>query len=221
MKYHTVSSYDKELEKQRSSISSLAKLFAKMLKIQEEAFETNDKSLSGQADKLDQEINLFDKNIEDYAVVLIATRQPLANDLRFTLASIRVAVIIERMGDIVKNVIRRASTLKTSLIKNYSFSLVQMNQLLLKMLEMVIESFATNDEEIAVKVVSKDELMDSYYSDIIQALQSNLPNSKDEMYDISQIVIIAKNMERIGDYLSKFAQIIYSLQTGKKIKNNK
>jgi phosphate transport system protein len=188
-----------------------------ILQIQKNAMSYYGKSYIKDANAIDQKINKCDDHIEELAMIVLATRQPLAIDLRFVLSSIKLAVIMERIGDLCKNIIRRSANIKTKFVKEIFEDIKYMNNILISMMDGIELVFKKNKEIDALKVLEKDTKVDLLYSKLIDKISIIEIDDKVAMSDIVQILMVCKNIERIGDYIVKLAKILYYIKTGKKI----
>lgn len=215
MENHTVHSYDSELNQLRSSVVSMASLVKDLMDIAKQAIENPDKSFVEIADKTDQKINFFDEQIEYLAIHVIALRQPMAIDLRQVIAALKLAVILERMGDLAKKISYRTEylpiTLKDELISLMNIMILNLERLM----NDVIKAYSKLDEDLAKKIVKEDDLIDEYYYKLIEFLEQEIENMPSETKHFLGILLVVRNLERIGDYISKIANITLYIITGK------
>lgn len=215
MKHHTVTSYQKELNELQHSVIKMQDLLVDMLKTQQKAMQSYGKDFVSTSKEIDRKINDCDSHIEDLATIVLATRQPLAIDLRFVLSSIKLAVIMERMGDLSKNIIWRAAAISAGITKEVDAEIHEMNSILISMMEKIKLSYKNTKENQAYSVIEDDMKIDSIYSDLMNKISQMRVEDKKSMSDSIQIVMACKNIERIGDYITKLANILYYINTGK------
>jgi phosphate transport system protein len=110
---HTVHSYDEELTVLNSKIAKMGGLAEKVLGQSFEALERRDPDLAADTIAEDDEIDQLQAEIEEQAVVMIARRQPMAYDLRQIMAALRISTDLERIGDLGKNIAKRAVAVVT------------------------------------------------------------------------------------------------------------
>ncbi len=217
MEKHIVYSYDSDLNKLRVSVVNMASLVKELVGIASRALRNPDESYVELADKTDLKINNFDDEIEQRSVGLLALRQPMAVDLRQVVSSLRLAVILERMGDLTKKISHRAEHL--SYIPNEN--LMNLMQLTLgeidRLLAEVIFAYERMDEELAIKISKQDYVIDNNYFEIMNSLEAEMKSNPSHIKELMNLVLVARNLERIGDYITKIANIIHYIATGKKI----
>ncbi len=214
MNQHIVQSYDQELHHLTDSIVAIGDLVKAMLLIQKKAIHAPGINYTPEADALDLKINKYDFEIEQLATILIATRQPLAIDLRQITSAIKIAVIMERMGDLSKNIIWRISTVNNILHDDVLADIKKMTKILIAMLEKILRSVKTFDVNSALSVIEQDAHIDSIYLSLINRLSEIALTNKNMTKSIMQLVIAIKNMERLGDYIVKVSKILYYIVTG-------
>lgn len=214
MDQHIVQSYDQELHKLTNSIIEMGGLVKEMLLIQNKAANKPNARYVSEAETLDTKINKYDLEIEQQATILIATRQPLAIDLRQITSAIKIAVILERMGDLSKNITRRISIVADILQEDLLEDINKMTETLIAMLEKLLTAIKILDLNIALDVIEKDAYIDALYSTLINKLSSIIIDNQSATQSMMQLIIAIKNIERMGDYIAKLAKILYYIVTG-------
>lgn len=216
MSPHIVESYDLDLRQLTDSIIKLGKMIEQLLELQIEAINTKQNYIE-QAETLDLKVNQLDLAIEQMATTLIATRQPLAIDLRQITSAMKIAVIMERMGDLSKNIIRRLTPYIGEINDDIKADVVQMTEIVIVMLNKFIHSFKKLDPDEGITIIEQDAHVDSIYVTLLDKI-ANLETKNQQMSQaIIQLVIAIKNTERMGDYITKMAKILYYIVTGNTI----
>lgn len=216
MSPHIVESYDLDLRQLTDSIIKLGKMIEQLLELQIEAINTKQDYIE-QAETLDLKVNQLDLAIEQMATTLIATRQPLAIDLRQITSAMKIAVIMERMGDLSKNIIRRLTPHIGEINGDIKADVVQMTEIVIVMLNKFIHSFKKLDPDEGITIIEQDAHVDSIYVTLLDKI-ANLETKNQQMSQaIIQLVIAIKNTERMGDYITKMAKILYYIVTGNTI----
>ena len=216
MEKHTVNSYDNELNRLRYSVINMANLVRELIIIGNSAIKNPSKSFVQLANETDLKINHHDHEVENLAIHVIALRQPMAIDLRQVVASLKLAVILERMGDLAKKVSHRIEFLPIKLNPNLMNLIHEMIAKLDILLGEVILSYEQLDDALATKVSTQDEAIDEYYRQIMTLLEEEMENRPKEAKHLLNLVLIARNFERIGDYITKISYITHYIITGNK-----
>lgn len=217
MEKHTVNSYENELNRLRNSVVNMANLVRDLIRIGNAAIEDPSKSFVQIADDTDKKINHYDREIENLAIHVLALRQPMAVDLRQVIASFKLAVIFERMGDLAKKVSHRIEHTPITLPANLKNLLQEMIAKLDTSLTDVIFAYETLDDALASKVSTQDEAIDNYYSEIMDILEKQMEKNPKDAKPLLDLVLIARNFERIGDYITKVSYLTHYIITGNKI----
>ena len=114
MAEHIVSSYDNDLQGLRQRISEMGGIAEKMLVDSIVALVRHDKTLAQAVVASDKRLDVLQREVEENAILTIARRQPLAVDLRETISAIRISGDVERIGDMAKNIGKRALAIGSS-----------------------------------------------------------------------------------------------------------
>lgn len=217
MEKHTVYTYDKELNKLRNSVINMASLVKDLLTIANYAIEEPQKSYVQLANSTDWKINHFDAEIENLAVNVLALRHPMAIDLRQVISSLRLAVILERMGDLAKKISHRIEFLPITLDYNLKSLMTLTTKELEKLLGEAINAYSNLDLKLALEITKQDKVIDDYYTQIMNFLEQEMKKYSSESKALVNIILVARNLERIGDYINKIACITHYIITGEQI----
>jgi len=215
---HTVHSYDKELTVLNSKIAKMGGLAEKVLGQSFEALERRDPDLAADTIAEDDEIDQLQTEIEEQAVVMIARRQPMAYDLRQIMAALRISTDLERIGDLGKNIAKRAVAVVTEQQpKQLMLGLKHMGELSLSQLKEVLDAFIERDAERALNVWYKDEEIDSMYNSLFRELLTYMMEDPRNIGLCTHLLFGAKNIERVGDHATNIAETVYYLVHGRPI----
>jgi phosphate transport system protein len=215
---HTVQSYDEELTVLNSKIAKMGGLAEKVLGQSFEALERRDPDLAADTIAEDDEIDQLQTEIEEQAVVMIARRQPMAYDLRQIMAALRISTDLERIGDLGKNIAKRAVAVVTEQQpKQLMLGLKHMGELSLSQLKEVLDAFIERDAERALNVWYKDEEIDSMYNSLFRELLTYMMEDPRNIGLCTHLLFGAKNIERVGDHATNIAETVYYLVHGRPI----
>jgi len=217
MEKHIVNSYDKDLNELRHSVINMANLVKELISIAEGAIKDPEQSFKQTADDTDLKINFHDDSAEQLAIHVLALRQPMAIDLRQVISALKLAVILERMGDLAKKASHRVEYLPIKIPSIIANLLLKMAQELEYLIGEAIKSYEALDDELAMEIRLKDKLIDDYYSQIMQLLEKAIENNPEQTKSFINLVLVVRNFERIGDYIIKIACITHYIITGEKL----
>jgi phosphate transport system protein len=215
MPEHIVSSYDTELQDLRRSISEMGGIAEKMVADAIKALVARDMALAQSVIASDARLDALHHTIEERAILLIARRQPMAIDLRETIAAIRVPGDIERIGDLAKNVAKRVLALAGHFeAQKMVLGLRAMNDLVLGQLKDVLDAYAQRDPKVALDVWRRDGAIDALYTSLFRELLTYMMEDPRNISFCVHLLFCAKNIERIGDHTTNIAETVHYLATG-------
>jgi phosphate transport system protein len=177
-----------------------------------------DEALAQQAMNADDRIDEEEVNIEKQAIDLLALYQPAASDLRLITMIIKVNGDFERIADCAVNVAQRVPWLAKLGEYPVSTDLRLMANTAVTTLRDTINAFNLSDIEMAKRVLKSDDVLDALYHQIVQETLAALENEHKANRDLSTIMI-AKNLERIGDHCVNIAEDIVYVQSGRIIRH--
>ena len=143
---HIVTRFDKDLSEIESLLVEMADLVAKQIRDSAKALQLGDDKLAKTVTKNDSKINRLEEKIDDKAIRLIALRQPMAEDLRSAITTLKVSNCLERMGDYAKTLSYRARKIDDfSAMKSILRSIAEMSEKIINMLNVVMEAYVNRD----------------------------------------------------------------------------
>ena len=171
-------------------------------------------SVVGRDDKLDE----AERDIERRAIKLIALRQPMANDLRRTMAAMKVANNLERVGDLAKNIAKRTLVIiESEPLTPLTRSIDRMGKLVLTRLTSVLDAYTRSDLDRALAVWSQDDEVDEHYNSLFRELLTYMMGDPRTITACAHMLFVAKNLERIGDHATNIAEIVHYEITGEEM----
>jgi phosphate transport system protein len=217
MTEHIVKAYDEELQRLKTTIAQMGGLAEEQLANAMDALSRRDTGLADQVIAADLRIDELEDAIEDRAVVVIAKRQPMANDLREILVAIRVASDLERIGDLAKNLAKRTLAIPETQPRNVISGLARMSMLAQEQLQRVLDAYARSDANLALEVWRADEEIDALYNSVFRELLTYMMEDPRTIGACTHLLFGAKNIERIGDHTTNIAENIYFQIHGRQI----
>ena len=215
MSEHIVSSYDIELQDLRRRISEMGGIGEKMLVDAINALVRRDAPLAQTVIAADSRLDVLQREVEEHAILMIARRQPMAIDLRETISAIRVSGDVERIGDLAKNIAKRALAISSQFQPQKIVLGVQnMGDLVLAQLKDVLDAYAQQDNSAAFDVWHRDREIDALYTSLFRELLTYMMEDPRNISFCTHLLFCAKNIERIGDHTTNIAETIHYLVTG-------
>jgi phosphate transport system protein len=215
MSEHIVSSYDTDLQGLRQRIAEMGGIAEKMLVDSVDALARHDKPLAQTVIASDPRLDILHREVEESAILTIARRQPLAVDLRETISAIRIAGDVERIGDLAKNIAKRAVAIGDDFQPHkIVVGLRHMNDLVLGQLKDVLDAYAQKDTAKALDVWRRDGAIDALYTSLFRELLTYMMEDPRNISFCTHLLFCAKNIERIGDHTTNIAETVHYLVTG-------
>jgi phosphate transport system protein len=209
---HTVRSYEEELKLLDTKIAQMGGLAEEVLGHAIDALLRRDPGLAEATIDADKKIDLMEREIEEHAITIIARRQPMAIDLRQIMTSIRIAVDLERIGDLSKNIAKRALAIaEEQHPKQLMLGLRHMGVTAMEQLHDVLDAYSERNPEKALKVWTRDDELDSMYNSIFRELLTYMMEDPRNIGLCTHLLFGAKNLERIGDHATNVAETIHFL----------
>lgn len=218
MTQHIVRAYDEELGILSSKINQMGGLAEVMLTDAVDALARHDVGKARSVVERDGALDTLQQEIEDLAVVIIAKRQPMANDLRHIMGTIRIASDIERIGDLMKNVAKRVTVMEDRFLGTRSLNGIQhMAHLVLGQVKAVLDSFSQKNAELARHVWLHDGEVDQLNNSLFRELLTYMMEDPRSITFSTHLLFIAKNIERAGDHATNIAETVYFIETGQQL----
>src|SRR6185312_560854 len=214
MSEHTVKAFSEKLEGLSAAIAQMGGLAEAQFANAVEAIARRDTALAENAVGGDKRIDDMQLDVEDRALKLLALRQPMAVDLRETLAAIKIASELERIGDLAKNIAKRAIVLNREPPIRLTTSLARMGRQSLAQLKLVLDAYSDRDASGAETVWRQDGEIDEMYNSLFRELLTYMMEDPRTIGLCTHLLFVAKNIERTGDHATNVAEVVYHMATG-------
>jgi phosphate transport system protein len=215
MHEHIVKSYDQELQLLDRKIAQMGGLAERLLAQGFDALERRDPKLAESTVANDRAVDILEKEVQEQVILMIARRQPVANDLRHIMTVLKVAGDLERIGDLAKNIAKRALAVSgENHPKPLMTGLKHMVELALNQLKNVLDAYAERDADKAVAVWRNDERVDAMYNSLFRELLTYMIEDPRNIGLCTHLLFGAKNIERVGDHTTNIAENVYYLVHG-------
>jgi len=214
---HTVKAFDQDIGQLRALISQMGGLAEEAIHDAMKALQRGDLALAERVRKKDKAIDAIESEVERLAVRVIALRAPMADDLREVVAALKIAAVVERIGDYAKNIAKRVPLIHgegAERIEAVSL-LPAMAQLASDMVHDVLDSFSARDADAAAEICQRDSALDDFYDSIFRTLVTFMVENPRTISQVAHLLFVAKNIERIGDHATNVAEMVYFAATGR------
>jgi len=211
---HIVSAFDDDLIAVQAKISEMGGLAEELLSNALDAVENRDVELAQEVIGRDKRLDALEIELDELATTTIALRQPMAQDLRVLISGLKIGSTLERIGDLSKNIARRAVYLAESRPSRINASIVRMGQQTLGQVTEVLDAYVSRDTALAVAIWKRDVDLDETYNSIFREVVTYMMEDARMIGLGSQMLFIAKNLERIGDHTTHISESIYYIVEG-------
>ena len=158
------------------------------------------------------------REIDDKAILIIAKRQPMADDLREIIGAIRISADLERVGDLGKNVAKRVVAVAEGRQPPSLFRGLQaLAELALTQLKEVLDVYASRSVDRIGFMRDRDDQIDAMYTSLFRELLTYMMEDPRNITPCTHLLFCAKNIERIGDHATNIAETIYYIVTGEQM----
>ncbi len=214
MAEHTVKAFDDEIGELRGLISEMGGRAEAAIDHAMTALVRGDADLAASVVADDRKIDHLETEVEKLAVRIIALRAPMADDLREVVAALKIAGVLERIGDYAKNIAKRVGTLNGYRKIEPISVLPAMASVASEMVHDVLDAFAARDAAAAIRVCERDREVDDFYNSIFRALVTYMMENPPTITTAAHLLFVAKNLERVGDHATNVAEMVYFAATG-------
>ncbi len=151
-------------------------------------------------------INMVEREIDELALELLAMQQPMATDLRFILAVIKINGDLERVGDQAVNIAQRVLDIMESPGTELPLDLPRMASHSASMIRQALEAFIYADADLAEKVLVMDDDVDRMNHEVEEAMRKKMAEEPRSARQALDALLIARNLERVADHATNIAE---------------
>ena len=211
---HTVKAFDEDITRLRGLIAEMGGLAEVAIQEALDAMVRGDEELGDSVVARDKKIDALETEVDKLAVRIIALRAPMADDLREVIAALKIAGVVERIGDYSKNIAKRVGMIEGRDRFEPLTLLPAMGEVASEMVHDVLTAYAARDPDLAREVISTDAKVDAFYNSIFRNLVSHMVENPATISSAAQLLFVARNLERIGDHATNVAEMVHFAATG-------
>ena len=179
-----------------------------------------DESIMAGIWETEERINLLDIEIDGFATRLLALHQPVARDLRFLTAVIKINSDLERMGDLAVNIAQRALSLVSRQQLNLLVDVPHMSRIVESMVRKSLDAFVQRDEELARSVLLADDEVDELKNTVYKELMDMMEEGRAPAAAAFDLIFIAHNLERVADHATNISEDVLFLIKGVDVRHH-
>jgi phosphate transport system protein len=214
MAEHTVKAFDEDITRLRGLIAEMGGLAEVAIQEAMQALVTGDEELAAGVVERDRKLDRLESEVDELAVRVIALRAPMADDLREIIAALKIAGVVERIGDYAKNIAKRVGRIEGRNRFEPLTLIPAMGEVCVEMVHDVLTAFAARDPVMAREVIATDDKVDAFYDSIFRNLVSYMVENPATISSAAQLLFIARNLERVGDHATNVAEMVHYAATG-------
>jgi len=213
---HTVKSFDEDIAQLRAVITRMGGLCETQIAESVDALINRHAEAAKTIIENDKRLDALEAEAEALAVRIIALRAPMADDLREIVAALKIAGVMERIGDYAKNIAKRAGVIAQSQPVAPAVIIPQMARVVVEIIRDTLDAFVDRDAEKALAILQRDQQVDEYYNALFRSLLTFMMENPHYITPSTHLLFVAKNLERIGDHATSVAEMVYFTATGQR-----
>lgn len=206
---HIVKSYDLELQTLASSVGAMGDFAGVQFADAIQALLAHDVALAQRVIEQDRQVDALRRDLSAAAATVIAKRQPVAIDLEEVLAELRIVEDLERIGDLAKNIARRATTIAGEPFPvDVADKIRRLAALTSEQLRNAIDAYTARDAAKAQAMPGDDDQIDALHAEIFADIIALMNASQTQVVSLVHLLFCAKNIERIADHATHIAEVV-------------
>jgi phosphate transport system protein len=210
-----------QLSQLKQRLLDMSDLATSLLDLSVDALLSRDSSMAEAVLTGDRDLDALELEVEDQAIGLLALQQPMARDLRFIIASIKVSNDLERVGDHAVNIAQSALRLaSTSTIITPDPEINEMSRRARKMLHDSLTAFVRADGALGRAVCKADDEVDAMHNSVFRILVTHMMEDARTITPSLELLLVSRNLERVADLATNIGEDAVFLAEGKQIKHH-
>jgi phosphate transport system protein len=213
MASHTHKGFEQELRTLRERLATMGEKAAQQIASAMKALADRDDDLARDVIKRDAEIDRDENDVDELALQILATRQPVASDLRFITMSLKFVVDLERIGDLATGIAKRVLELNRLPPLETRVDLPRLAALVQKNLQAALDSFVQKDADRATTVITADAEIDRLNASLFAELLAHVATDPATVTRVLPLTSVCRYLERAGDHVKNLAEeVVYMVR---------
>src|SRR4051812_35363465 len=214
---HTSRDFEAELRELRAHSLAMGARCERSLQLALEAFWSGSPVTAAEVLALDKQIDDDEMKIDALVLRILALRQPVAYDLRFLTAALKLVTDLERIGDEAVNIAERAKEGRA--VEHDVVSLLKrMSEQAQQMVRDALDAFVEGEPERAEEVLLRDDAVDDAYSEVVDVMMDRMREEPDDIPAAVRIIKVAKYIERVADHATNIAEEVIFMVRGEDVR---
>jgi phosphate transport system protein len=211
--------FDAQIQDLQQKLVLMGRLAESMLQTSVRGLIERDENLCAEVHRKELEVNDLQIEIDDRAVTLTATHQPVGTDVRFLFMASRIATELERIGDQAVNVCQNTRHIINSVPLKPLVDLPVMGEIAEGMVRDAIEALVTKDCTLANRVLEEEKRVDAYRDQIFRVLLTFMMADPSTIPRALALILISRNLERVGDHATNIAEEVIYMVEGREVRH--
>lgn len=216
---HTSRDFESELRELRAHSLAMGARCERALQLALKAFWEGSAQLAADVETLDMHIDRDEMDIDALVLRILALRQPVAYDLRFLAAALRLVTDLERIGDEAVNIAERAKEEHGTARDTVRGELKTMAEQSQEMLRDALDAFVQAEPTRAEQVLARDDAVDELYGKIIKAMTEFMTQQPQQVAEAIRVIHVAKYLERVADHATNIAEEVIFMVRGEDVRH--
>ncbi len=209
----TSKTFDQELRTLREKLATMGTRAEEQVALAMKALNERDDELARHVIKTDETIDRDENEIDELALQILATRQPVASDLRFITMSLKFVVDVERIGDLATGIAKRALELNRLPPLDSRVDLARLATLAQKNLHAALDAFVKKDADAATAVIQADVEIDKLNASLFAELIAHVATDPATVTRVLPLTSVCRYLERVGDHVKNLAEeVVYMVR---------
>ncbi len=218
---HTSRDFEAELRELRAHSLAMGARCERSVQIALDAFWAGSNEAAAEVEALDQQIDSDEMQIDALVLRILALRQPVAYDLRFLTAALKLVTDLERIGDEAVNIAERAKEGHGIAKEKVQPVLKKMCERAQEMVRGALEAFVQGDVATAEKVLASDDEIDHGYAAVLNTMMEFMAHNTQDIPGAVRVMKVAKYIERIADHATNIAEEVIFMVRGEDVRHLK
>jgi len=207
------------IERLKKDLLSLCAMVEEQVQMSLRALLDRDEDLAAQIEQRDLEIDQREVEVEEDCLKTLALHQPVAGDLRFIVAALKINSDLERIGDLAVNIARKAISYASQMPMEMPFNLAGMGEKTQEMLRDSLDSLVNLDPKLANSVCARDDEVDRMKRAIRVRAEEMMRQDPDRVSPLLTLLAVSRNLERIADHATNIAEDVIYMVEGRIIRH--
>jgi phosphate transport system protein len=213
------SRFQQGLDELKERLLEMGGMCEAAIEVATEAYRQRDSRLAEQVFTREKMINQSQRTIDELAVDLLAMQQPMATDLRFVLAVVKINSDLERVGDLAVNIAQRSLDLAQEPEIEVPVDIMRMTTAVSTMVRRALESFLSGKADVAQAVLEMDSIVDRMKDEAFVNLVAQMKQNPERVRSYLDVLLITRSLERIADHATNISEDVIFWVSGADVRH--